>query len=125
VVLASAALTDILFRLLDESRAAGIWRRPRTTDIEQRLLECERAWEQETGERLSTAAFYDRFCAGDFDTVFGARWARYYEATLARPAARNGLSHLGLHRTRAGLNRLNRLAPGASLEVRNGGRRAR
>ena len=35
---------------------------------------------------------------GDFDTRFGARWATYYEATLARPASGDGLSHLGLRR---------------------------
>jgi hypothetical protein len=98
MVLATAALTDILLRLLDESRAAAIGKANRTTDIEERLREFERAWEQSTGERLSTAAFYDRFCAGDFDTRFGARWATYYEATLARPASAEGLSHLGLRR---------------------------
>jgi hypothetical protein len=62
------------------------------------LREFEQAWEESTGEHLSTAAFYDRFCAGEFDTRFGARWATYYEATLAQPATRDGLSHLGLHR---------------------------
>jgi DNA-binding LacI/PurR family transcriptional regulator len=96
-VLAGAALTDILLRLLARSRAA-ITPSPRTTDIEERLREFEQAWEQSTGERLSTAAFYDRFCSGEFDTRFGARWATYYEATLARPAPRDGLSHLGLRR---------------------------
>ena len=97
MVLATAALTDILLRLLDRSRVAAIGKANRT-DIEERLREFERAWEQSTGERLSTAAFYDRFCAGDFDTRFGARWATYYEATLARPATDEGLSHLGLRR---------------------------
>jgi aromatic ring hydroxylase len=101
VVLASAALTDILLRLLDRSRAS---RRTRKTDIQERLREFELAWEQSTGERLSTAAFYDRFCAGDsdFDTRFGARWATYYEATLARSEPRDGLSHLGLRRPSRG-----------------------
>jgi hypothetical protein len=99
MVLAGAALTDILLRL---SRAAAARRTPRTTDIEERLREFEEAWEKSTGERLSTAAFYDRFCSGEFDTRFGARWATYYEATLARPAPRDGLSHLGLHRPAPG-----------------------
>lgn len=96
-ILAGAALTDILLRFVDMSRAAAS-RRTRTTDIDVKLREFERAWEQETGEQLSTAAFYDRFCAGDCDTRFGASWATYYEATLGRPAARAGLAHLGLHR---------------------------
>ncbi len=86
MVLVGAALTDILLRLLDRSRVATTGRVTRTkTDIEDRLREFERAWEQATGEHLSTPAFYDRFCAGDFDTRFGARWATYYEAMLARP----------------------------------------
>jgi hypothetical protein len=97
-ILAVAALTDIFLRLLDRSRAAAARRAPRTTEIEERLREFERAWEQATGERLTTAAFYDRFCAGEFDTRFGSRWATYYEATLAHPTTREGLSHLGLHR---------------------------
>jgi hypothetical protein len=99
LVLAGAALTDLLLRLVERSsRAVAIGRSIRTPDLEERLREFERTWEQSTGERLSTAAFYDRFCAGDFDTRFGARWATYYEATLARPASSEGLSHLGLRR---------------------------
>jgi hypothetical protein len=102
LVLAGAALTDILLRLLERSsKAAAIARSIWTPDLEERLREFERAWEQSTGERLSTAAFYDRFCAGDFDTRFGTRWATYYEATLARPASGDGLSHLGLRRRSA------------------------
>ena len=102
MVLAGAALTDILLRLFDRSRAAATRGASRMTDIEERLREFEHAWEKGTGERLSTAAFYDRFCSGEFDTRFGARWATYYEATLARPAPRDGLSHLGLHRRNSG-----------------------
>lgn len=97
-VLAAAVLTDVLVRLLDRSRGAVTAKAERTTDIQERLREFERAWEQSTGERLTTAAFYDRFCAGEFDTRFGSRWATYYEATLARPAHGEGLSHLGLRR---------------------------
>jgi hypothetical protein len=88
MVLVGAALTDILIRLLARPRAAAIGkviRMPHTV-MESRLRVCEGAWEQITGEQLSTAAFYDRFCAGDVDTRFGARWAKYYEAMLARPA---------------------------------------
>ena len=98
VILASAALTDVLLRLLKVSRRAATFRTARGTDIQERLHEFERAYEESTGERLSTAAFYDRFCAGEFDTRFGARWATYYEATLTSPAPREGLSHLGLRR---------------------------
>jgi hypothetical protein len=100
LVLAGAALTDIFLRLRRSIR------RP---DIEERLREFERAWEQSTGERLSTATFYDRFCAGDFDTRFGSRWATYYEATLARPASGDGLSHLGLRRHSASTDTPRRL----------------
>lgn len=106
VILAGAALTDILLRLVNTTRegsARGIRRR---ADIAERLREFERAYEQATGERLSTAAFYDRFCAGQFDTRFGARWATYYEAMLTGSAPRDGLSHLGLHRP-------GRLVPGS------------
>jgi hypothetical protein len=98
VILVSAALTDILLRLLNGSRRAASFRTARRTDIQERLREFERAYEEATGERLSTAAFYDRFCAGEFDTRFGARWATYYEATLTPTGPRDGLSHLGLHR---------------------------
>jgi hypothetical protein len=101
IVLACAALTDIVVRLITVSRAACTARTERTSDIEK-LREFERAWERQTGEQLTTAAFYDRFCAGDFDTQFGERWAGYYEATLGRPPTRDGLSHLGLHRPRRG-----------------------
>jgi hypothetical protein len=86
VILAGAALTDIVLRLLDTCRAASGWA-TRKTDIEGKLREFERAWEQETGEHLSTAAFYDRFCAGDFNTPLGERWASQYEATLGHPAS--------------------------------------
>ena len=99
MILAGAALTDVLLRLLHKSRAVATARKAdQNTDIEERLREFEHAYEQATGERLTTAAFYDRFCAGDFDTRFGARWATYYEATLSRSASHNGLSYLGLRR---------------------------
>lgn len=98
LVVASAALTVALLRLLDKSRAAPTRRPTRASHIEKRLREFERAWERETGERLTTAAFYDRFCAGEIRTRSAASWAKYYEATLARPSPRDGLSHLGLHR---------------------------
>ena len=98
MVVAGAALTVILLRLLDRSRAAPTRRATRASHTEKRLRKFERAWKRETGEHLTTAAFYDRFCAGEIETRSAARWAKYYEATLARPAPRDGLSHLGLHR---------------------------
>jgi hypothetical protein len=99
VILAGAALGDLLLRLLSKPRAVAAARKSnQRTDIEERLREFERAYEQATGERLTTAAFYDRFCAGEFDTRFGARWATYYEATLSHSASHNGLDYLGLRR---------------------------
>jgi hypothetical protein len=102
MILVAAGLTDLLLRLVEASRAAATRRIAPRDDIAERLREFEEAYEQATGERLSTAAFYDRFCAGEFDTRFGARWATYYEATLTRPAPRDGLSHLGLQRPNHG-----------------------
>jgi len=62
-------------------------------------LQRSRSPKANSHRRKAATAFYDRFCAGDFDTRFGAaRWATYYEATLARPATGEGLSHLGLRR---------------------------
>jgi hypothetical protein len=95
VVLVGAALTDILLGLLGASRAAAsrrfVTRIPESV-MESRLRVCEGAWEHITGERLSTPAFYDRFCAGEVNTRFGARWARYYEASLARPRSMSTVS---------------------------------
>jgi hypothetical protein len=89
VVIVGAVLTDILLGLLGASRAAAsrrlVTRRIPESVMERRLRVCEGAWEHITGEALSTPAFYDRFCAGEVNTRFGARWAKYYEATLARP----------------------------------------
>lgn len=98
MVVGGAALTVALMRLLGSSRAAPLRRAIRARYIENRLRRFERAWERATGERLTTAAFYDRFCAGEIDTPFAVRWAKYYEVTLAHPAPRDGLSHLGLRR---------------------------
>jgi hypothetical protein len=100
--LACAALTDIVVRLLNVSRTAVTERTVGTGDIEERLRKFERAWERETGERLTTATFYDRFCAGEFDTKLGESWAECYETALGQSATRDGLSHLGLRRPRRG-----------------------
>jgi hypothetical protein len=88
LLLVGVVLTDIVSRLLDRSRVTAVERATRTRScVDEQLREFERAWEKATGERLTTAAFYDRFRSGHFDTRFGARWATCYEATLARPAA--------------------------------------
>lgn len=57
-------------------------------DVRARLAEFERAHIATTGERLTSAEFYRRFCAGEFDDRFGMRWATFYEA--AQLAERNG-----------------------------------
>ena len=53
-------------------------------DLERVLAEFEDRYEEETGKRLSSAAFYERYCAGEFDGPFGLVWSTYYEA-FARP----------------------------------------
>lgn len=49
-------------------------------DLEQRLQECELAHAEATGEVLSSAAFFERFSKGEFDTMLGMRWAGYIRA---------------------------------------------
>jgi hypothetical protein len=49
-------------------------------DVHDRLSEFERAHLATTGEQLSSAEFYVRFTAGEFDDRFGMRWATFYEA---------------------------------------------
>jgi hypothetical protein len=53
-------------------------------DVRQRLHDFERAHEAATGEYLDSAEFYDRFCTGEFDNTFGARWATCFEAIQLR-----------------------------------------
>jgi len=49
-------------------------------DIERRLREFERTHARATGEQLSSAAFFERFKAGEFDSLFGMEWAAYCRA---------------------------------------------
>lgn len=50
------------------------------TDIEQRLREFERVHSHTSGQQLSSAAFFERFKAGEFDSLFGMEWAAYWRA---------------------------------------------
>jgi len=55
-------------------------------DLEQRLREFERSYTVTTGEQLSSADFFERFRAGEFDSLFGMRWAGHWRAyTRVRP----------------------------------------
>lgn len=49
-------------------------------DLERRVRECELAHARATGEELSSAAFFERFERGEFDTLLGMRWAGYIRA---------------------------------------------
>lgn len=49
-------------------------------EIERRLRECERAHARATGEELASEDFFLRFKSGEFDSVFGMRWAGYVRA---------------------------------------------
>jgi hypothetical protein len=53
-------------------------------DVRDRLYQFERAYAAATGEALSSARFYERFTAGEFDNRFGLRWACFYEASQLR-----------------------------------------
>jgi hypothetical protein len=70
-----------------QSRGAQI-KKLSSDDVRARLSEFERAHVATTGERLTSAEFYVRFCAGEFDDRFGMRWATFYEA--AELAEQNG-----------------------------------
>jgi hypothetical protein len=50
------------------------------SDIEWHLLEFERSHRVATGEELRSAEFFERFKAGDFDSLFGMEWAAYWRA---------------------------------------------
>lgn len=55
------------------------------TDIERRLREFERTHARATGEQLSSAAFFERFKTGEFDSLFGMEWAAYWRALARAP----------------------------------------
>lgn len=62
------------------SRGGTEIKRLSADDVRDRLSEFERAYLASTGERLSSADFYARFCEGEFDDRFGMRWATFFEA---------------------------------------------
>lgn len=61
-------------------------RRLTETDIERALCEFEYAYEKSSGERLTSEAFYNRFCNGELDDRFAMRWAAYIEALSSIPS---------------------------------------
>ena len=54
-------------------------RRVGRADLEELLRSFEDTWADNVGERLTSAAFYDRYRAGEIDSVFASAWASYYE----------------------------------------------
>jgi hypothetical protein len=64
--------------------------RLRLAELEQELREFERAHKRATGEELSSEEFFARFCRGEFDTLFGIKWAGAWR--LYRDAAAAGES---------------------------------
>ena len=46
------------------------------------LLRVEDLYRDATGTHLSSAEFYKRYSAGEFDDAFTMAWATYYEAFL-------------------------------------------
>jgi hypothetical protein len=53
-------------------------------DVERALRAFEDSWADATGERVSSAEFYDRYRAGLVDSMLAMRWAAYYEAFRRR-----------------------------------------
>jgi hypothetical protein len=43
------------------------------------LRSFEDAWAKQHGERVTSAEFYDRYRAGEIDSMFATSWASYYE----------------------------------------------
>jgi hypothetical protein len=54
-------------------------RRVGRAELEELLRSFEDAWAENEGERLTSAAFYDRYRGGDIDSLFATSWATYYE----------------------------------------------
>jgi hypothetical protein len=49
-------------------------------DLEDLLRAFEDAWARETGERVTSAEFYDRYSTDDtIDSMFTMAWSSYYE----------------------------------------------
>ena len=63
-------------------------------DLEDLLRAFEDAWAKETGERLTSAEFYDRYSVDDtIDSMFTMAWSSYYE--IFRRLSSDA-SHVGL-----------------------------
>jgi hypothetical protein len=54
-------------------------RRVDPSSLEGILRSFEDAWANRTGERISSAEFYDRYRAGEIDSLLAMNWATYYE----------------------------------------------
>jgi hypothetical protein len=44
------------------------------------LIGFEDRYAETFGERLSSAVFYERYCAGEIDSTFATAWGTFYEA---------------------------------------------
>jgi hypothetical protein len=63
-------------------------------DLEDLLRAFEDAWARETGERVTSAEFYDRYSVDDtIDSMLTMAWSSYYE--IFRRLT-NDASHAGL-----------------------------
>jgi len=47
--------------------------------LEGILRSFEDVWADRTGERLSSAEFYERYRSGDIDSLLAVTWSTYYE----------------------------------------------
>jgi len=59
-------------------------RRVDASSVEAILRSFEDVWAERTGERLSSAEFYDRYRSGDVDSLLAVTWATYYEVFRRR-----------------------------------------
>ncbi len=48
-------------------------------ELEELLRAFEDAWQERQGERLTSAGLYDRYRAGEADSLLVTAWVSYYE----------------------------------------------
>ena len=48
-------------------------------DVAAMLLTFEDTWAETTGERITSTEFYERYAAGEFDSILAMAWASHYE----------------------------------------------
>lgn len=48
--------------------------------LEDLLRKFEDVWAAESGARITSAEFYDRYARGEIDSTFAMAWATYYES---------------------------------------------